>query len=373
MTMKRKLLLCLAVTLLSLQFAAAQSAAWQVFVERDVNPDGEDRLIFVNLLSGAETSLTVNGERYTVLPTGVLFENDIDGQVLVAAPDGEIAPHPLIAPADTTRRIDWTVSADGRALAWTITDGTLDALTTTTWIADGDTPRQVFADGPHDGIRAFPVAFNAERSVLYMDYQPDTIADFTPFRQYAALFSLDLETGETRSLPGEAGCFCGGGIGSGRFLRLTLAESGFDLRVVNLETGDQRLISGVGLSDYTQGGDVLIAPDGTHAVYALAQVRGFGTAEQTLQTTFVLVDLINFSQTPLLEVTDRFLRPVAWTDDASAVLLTSPAADGTWKINIALSNAQSNAQSSAQNAAQSTLENIAAATYLGTMLPPQER
>jgi hypothetical protein len=350
----RKLLLCLALALLSLHFAAAQSAAWQVFVQRDV--DGADRLTFVNLLSGEETSLSVNGEHYTVLPAGVLFEDAEDGRVLVATPDGEIAAHPLIEPGDSTRRVDWTVSADGRALAWTITEGTPDALTTTTWFADGESARQIFADGPRDGIRAFPVAFNAERSMLYMDYQPDTIADFTPFRQYAALFALDLESGETRSLPGEAGCFCGGAIGSGRFLRLTLAESGFDLRVVNLETNEERLISGVGLSDYTQGGDVLISPDGAHAVYALAQVRGFGTAEQALQTTFVLVDLISFTQSQLVEVSDLFLRPVAWTDDASAILLTSPAQDGTWKINIT----------------QNSVENIAAATYLGTMLPPQQ-
>lgn len=353
MTM-RTLRFCLLLALLCVRIAAAQSAAWQAFVLRNV--DGADRLIFVNLLSGEETSLSVNGERYTVLPTGVLFEDAADRRVLVASPDGAIAPHPLIQPGDLTRRVDWAVSADGRALAWTITEGTPDALTTTTWVADGDSPRQVFADGPRDGIRAFPVAFNAGRSILYMDYQPDTIADFTPFRQYAALFSLDLESGETRSLPGEAGCFCGGAIGSGRFLRLTLAESGFDLRVVNLETGEERRISGVGLSDYTQGGDVLISPDGARAVYALAQVRGFGTSEQSLQTTFVLVDLVTFTQTQLVEVTDLFLRPVAWTDDASAILLTSPTLDGTWKINIT----------------QSNVENIAAATYLGTMLPPQQ-
>lgn len=348
-----RLLLVFAFALLSAGLVSAQSAAWQVFIQHDVG--AADRLIFVDLLSGEETTLMVDGERYTVLPTGVLFQDAGDGRVLVASPDGTVAPHPLIAPSEAARRVDWTVSADGRALAWTITEGSLDALTTTTWIAEGESPRQVFSDGPHNGIRAFPVAFNAARSTLYMDYQPDTIADFTPFRQYAALFSLDLDTGETRSLPGEAGCFCGGGIGSGRFLRLTLAESGFDLRVVNLDTGDQRLITGVGLSDYTQGGDVLIAPDGTHAVYALAQVRGFGTAEQTLETIFVLVDLITFTQTQLLQLTDPFLRPVAWTDDASAILLTSPSQDGTWKINVG----------------QNTLETIANATYLGTMLPPQ--
>lgn len=351
----RRLILCLFLTALSLHAVSAQSAAWQVFILHDNAPNGDDRLTFVDLLSGEETSLLVNGERYTVLPTGVLFQDTDSRQILIATPDGETQPHPLIEFNADARRIDWTVAADGRSLAWTITEGTPTALTTTTWVADQENARQVFVDGPHNGIRAFPVTFSAERDVLYMDYQPDTIADFTPFRQYASMFSLDLKTGESQSLPGEAGCFCGGGIAGGRFLRLTLAESGFNLRAITLETGEQRSATGIGLSDYTQGGDVLIAPDGTHAVYALAQVRGFGTPEQSLHTVFVLVDLVTMTQTQLIETSDLFLRPVAWTEDASAILLTSPTQDGTWKISIE----------------QPLLESIADATYIGMMLPPQ--
>jgi hypothetical protein len=299
--------------------------------------------------------VSVHGAHYTVLPTGVLFQDDETQQALIATPDAEVAPHPFIQMGEFARRIDWTVSSDGRALAWTITGGTSAALTTTTWVAEGENVRQVLVDGPHDGIRAFPVAFNAGRSILYMDYQPDTIADFTPFRQYASLFSLDLETGETRSLPGEAGCYCGGGIGSNRFLRLTLAQSGFDLRAINLDTGAQQIIAGVGLSDYTQGGDVLIAPDGTRATYALAQMQGFGTPEQTLHIALILVDLVNMTQTKMLEISDLFLHPVAWTEDGNAILLTSPLQNGTWKVNIG----------------SNTLEAIADATYLGTMLSAQ--
>lgn len=351
----RKLLLYLMLTLLSLHLASAQSAAWQVFVLREVEGDGGDQVIFVNLVSGEETTVSVNGDRYTVLPTGVLFLDAETRQALVVTPDGQVAPHPLIETGEFARRVDWAVSADGRALAWTITGGTPTALTTTTWVSEVENTRQVLVDGPHDGIRAFPIAFNAGRDTLYMDYQPDTIADFTPFRQYASLFSLDLETREMQSLPGEAGCFCGGSIGSSRFLRLVLAGSGFDLRVVNLDTGVQQVIPGVGLSDYTQGGDVLIAPDGTRATYALAQMRGFGTPDQTLHIVLVLVDLVNLTQTQMLEINDQFLRPVAWTEDGRAILLTSPVQNGTWKANVG----------------ENTLEAIATATYLGTMLPAQ--
>jgi hypothetical protein len=351
----RRLILCLILTLFPFRLALGQVSAWQVFVLHSIEPDGADRLIFVNLITAEESSVSVRGTNYTVLPTGVLFQDTGTQQVLVASPDGEVAPHPLIDLGEFARRVDWALSSDGRALAWTITGGTPTALTTTTWVAQGMNMRQVFVDGPHDSIRAFPVGFNAGHNTLYMDYQPDTIADFTPFRQYASLFSLDLDSGETRSLPGEAGCFCGGGIGSSRFLRLTLGANGFDLRVVNLDTNTQEIIPGVGLSDYTQGGDVLIAPDGTRATYALAHISNFGTPEQTLQIVLVLVDLVNMTQTQLLEMTDLFLRPVAWTDDGSAILLTSSLMDGTWKVNIG----------------QDTLERIASSTYLGTMLPAQ--
>jgi hypothetical protein len=351
----RKLLLYLVFALLPLFPIHAQASVWQVFILRGIEADGSDRLIFVNLITAEETSVSVSGTNYTVLPTGVLFQDTETQQVLVARPDGEVNSHPLIETGEFARRVDWAVSSDGRALAWTITGGTPTALTTTTWVAENGTTGQVFVDGPHDGIRAFPVGFNAGHDVLYMDYQPDTIADFTPFRQYASLFSLDLETGETRSLPGEAGCFCGGGIGSSRFLRLTLGGNGFDLRVVNLDSNAQEIIPGIGLSDYTQGGDVLIAPDGTRATYALAHISNFGTPEQTLQVVFVLVDLVNLTQTQLFQISDLFLRPVAWTEDGTAILLTNPLEDGTWKVNVD----------------QNTVERIASATYLGTMLPAQ--
>jgi hypothetical protein len=351
----RRLLTCVVFVLLALYPAFAQASVWQVFLLRGIEANGDDRLIFVNLITAEETTVSVRGTNYTVLPTGVLFQDAQSQQVVVASPDGNVNPHPLIAMGEFARRVDWAVSTDGRALAWTITGGTPDALTTSTWVAEGETNRQVLVDGPHDGIRAFPISFNAGHDILYMDYQPDTIADFTPFRQYASLFSLDLQSGATRSLPGEAGCFCGGGIGSSRFLRLTLGGNGFDLRVVNLDTGTQEIIPGIGLSDYTQGGDVLIAPDGTRATYALAHISNFGTPEQTFQVVFVLVDLVNMTQTQLFEISDLFLRPVAWTEDGSAILLTSPLEDGTWKISVG----------------QNALERIASATYIGTMLPAQ--
>lgn len=334
----------------------------QVFVEQNAG-DGSDQLVFLDMITGAASSVAVNGERFTLLENGVMYFDQVERRVRIATADGIVTDHPFIQMPDDALRIDWLISTDRQAVAWTIARGLPNALRTTTYVAqiNGDGTRLVLEDGAHDGIRAFPVAFNADRTILYMDYQPDTIADFTPFRQYAALFSLDLTTLDSRSLPGEAGCFCGAALGAGRFLRLALARegAGFDLRVINLSTLAQQIIRSLALQDpayseYTQSGDMLLSPDGTRAVYALARIRGFGSPDGLFETVFVLVDLVNMQQTPITEATTQTLHPVAWTEDSGAILFTSPQEAGTWKV----------------SASGGELEYVAAASYLGTLLPP---
>jgi hypothetical protein len=65
----------------------------------------------------------------------------------------------------------------------------------------------------------------------------------------------------------------------------------------------------------------------------------------------VLVDLNNLTQTLLGSSVDFLLRPVAWTEDDSSVILTSPQQDGTWKVSVPAGD----------------LEQIATTTYLGTL------
>lgn len=343
-------------------FAAAQDGnpllpevrPWQVFLQRDIDSLGADRLIFINPFTDEETSVEVNGERYTPAGDGVIFFDPGANRVMVAMPNADVREHPFIQPGNDTRRVDWLVSPDHSTLAWTLTGGDT-GLTTITTVANlnGTNPRQVLMDGPRDGIRALPVAFNADKTVLYMDFQPDGIADFTPYPQFAGLFALDLASGSWERLPGEPGCFCGAGFGAGLLLRLAVSPdlSGFDLRVVNLEGDVEQTLPGLRLRNYTQAGDVVISPDGTRAVYALAQVRDFGRPGQSIQTVFVLVDLQTQTQTALTEPITTFVEPLAWTEDRSAVLLTSRQRDGTWKISLG----------------DGRLVKVAEATYLGTV------
>jgi hypothetical protein len=328
----------------------------QVFIQRNIDSAGADRLHFVDSLTGESTPLEVNGTRYTLVQRSVMFFDAIANQVMLASPNGDITPHPFIEPNEQTRRIDWLLSPDGIKIAWTLSDSDSEnMLTTTTMIADldGENSREILVDGPRDGIRALPIAFSADNRLLYMDYQPNAIADVTPFQQYAGIFSVDLESNQVVMLPGEPGCFCGAGIGAGMFLRLKLASdlNGFDVVVTDLAGQVGKTIPAIRLVNFTQAGDVLISPDGKRAVYGLAQVRNFGGPNEVVQTVFVLVNLTDVTQTALTSPINQFLQPVAWTETNTAVIFTSPQVDGTWKINLN----------------DGRLNRIASATYLGTL------
>ncbi|HEX2620419.1 MAG TPA: hypothetical protein VHL11_09735, partial [Phototrophicaceae bacterium] len=77
---------------------------------------------------------------------------------------------------------------------------------------------------------------------------------------------------------------------------------------------------------------------------------GFGSPQQEFHTILVLADLLNMTQNTLTEITS-FVRPVAWTEDNSAIIFTSPQQTGTWKINLQ----------------GSKLEKIAEPSYLGML------
>jgi len=309
-----------------------------------------DRLSFVDLLTGAETNLDINGDRYTLIDDGVMFFDRDRNRVRTAAPNGTMRDHPFVQLEGDARRIDWLIS--GGQVVWTLTSGTAPNLITATWVAnlDGSNRREVFADSNGEGVRAFPVALS--ESAVYLDYQPDVIGDITPFRQYAGLFSLNLTTGETAMLPGEPGCFCGAGIGAGRLIRLTLAANlgGFDVRVADLATGGERMISSLGV--FTQGGDVVISPDGRFAAYALGEIRDLGTPTQRVQTVIALIDLTTMTQRALVPTVDRQLRPIQFTE--GALLLIDPQANTTLKADLATG----------------ALETVAQAVFLGTLQNP---
>ncbi len=311
---------------------------WEIYVEQDIDDSGIDRLQFVNLLTGDISTLEVNGERYTALGDELLYFDILNQMVMTARPDGRTAPHPFIQ-LGAARRVDWIVSSDERSIAWTLTYDNEGGLTTVTTVANpnGTNQNLVLSDGPrNDGVRVFPVAFTIENSGLILDTQPDGIGDIAPYRQYANLFQLSLIDGTIMSLSDEPGCFCAASLRAGKLLRLAINNnfSGFDVTVSNLPDGDTETISSTGLVNYTQGGNILISPDGTRAVYALSQVE-INSTESDVRTVMMLVNLDTLTQTQLSEATTSYLQALHWTEDNTAVLVSMAGRNGTWKLELA--------------------------------------
>jgi hypothetical protein len=337
---------------------ASTSTPQYVFLERGIDNTGLNHLIFVDTLTGEETDLEVYGQRFALYDRNVMYFDPVNQRVMLASPDGRTREHPFIQPEPDTRRVDWAIDRTATKIAWTLTNADAqNQLSTITTVAniDGTEPQQILVDGPSaNGIRALPVAFSPDLTKLYMDAHPDGIDQFTAFNQYVSIFEVDIESGEIQSLPEEDGrCICGAGLGSNIFLRLRRPENleGYDVHIYDLSAGFDTVLPALQLNNYSVGGGVLIAPDGTRAVYALARVSDFGTPQQSIQTVFVLVDLLSMTQEALTRPITTFVRPAAWTEDNSAIIFTSPTQDGTWKISVG----------------EGRLERIATATYLGIL------
>jgi len=333
---------------------AQPDVPWQIFLDADIDEFGRDRITFVNPFIDDEISVEVLGERYTLLEQEIMFFDVASRQVMLIMADGTLTKHPFIQPGPMTRRVDWIVSPDRKLIAWTLTEGDSQrALTTVTTIANlnGTNPRQVLVDGPRDGIRALPVAFNVDRTQLYMDFQPDAIGALTPFQQYAGLFALDIESGKTTLLPDEPACFCGAMVRGDVFIRLVLSDdlSGFDVRVYDLANDTMMTIDAISLGGFTQAGDMRISPDGQQAVYVLSRLEGFGSEDQSVETALVGVDLQAFTQRVLIQPQPAFLKPVSWTENNSALIFTRSDDGDTWKLDLT----------------DESVERIAAASFLG--------
>ena len=330
---------------------------WMVFVQSDIDATGLDRLIFMDLQNGAENTLDVYGENYTIFGDEVMFYDYANRRVTLVAPDTTLRLHPFIRVLADTYRVDWVL--DSQRIAWTITSrdpgGQLETITSVAAL-NGAGAQIVFShsDPETPELRAQPLAFAANRDTLYMDFQLDGLSAFTPFSLYTRIFALDLTTGAYEFLPDEpANCICGAAIRAGKFARLRLADDlgGFDFHLYDLRGGFEDRIEALRLDTaYDNGGDVLLTPDGRRAVYALSQIEDFGRETQSITTVFVLVDLLTMTQTNLTTTPIRtFVVPVDWTEDNSALLLTNPTQDGTWKINLS----------------DGRLERVAEATYVG--------
>ena len=299
------------------------------------------------------------GERYSVLREQVLYFDAQARRVRLVDATGAITDHPFIQLPGAAQRVDWLAAPGGAQIAWSLSEATADGRWrshTRVAATDGSAMREVLVDGPHAERHAVPVAFSDDGATLYMNYRPAGAVARHERQGYADLFALNLAEGFTRRLPGEPGCLCGAAFADGRLLRLQPAGgSPGGLELVQRNSGGELSvrIAAPALPGFTQARHLLLTPDGSRALYTLAQVRDGGVAGETVRTVFVLADLNDRSSRILGEPVDARLGPIAWSEGGRMAIVTAQGAgqDGTWKLDLAAG----------------TLRQVASAGWLGSL------
>lgn len=313
---------------------------WAVFLRHNSAAPAETAVIFVDLLTGETTNALTRGERHTLIDDGVLYFDGNDLQVKLVKPDGLIREHPFLVMKSGDFRIDWAVANDGRQIAWAISRQGSDGLATSLMVADagGSDIRQLLSYGPRPGIRLVPVAFDRVADALYVAVHVEGTEEATAYARHSGLFRLDYsaENVATSALTNDQPCFCAVGFGDDVWLRLVSEDrtSGIELEIHELSTGTMRVVPPISMGSYEEAGNLLVSSDGAVAVYALSQVSGLNSLREDIRSVAVLVDLENARQMVVNYPMSNLVRPIAFTEDNSAVLLRQEGRDGTWKMQL---------------------------------------
>ncbi|MCY3832283.1 MAG: hypothetical protein OXG85_04655 [Chloroflexi bacterium] len=332
--------------------------SWDVFVKRSAESPLPADLIFVNLLTGAQTAISANGERFSLTQGGVIYFDLDNRQVKLAKADGIIREHPFINAARDTHSVDWIISNDKRRLAWSIVRKIEDdQRITAIWLTDaaGAEVRELLVYGPREGLQLRPVAFGADYSQLFVEVYADDSESFSPYLRRSGLFALSIGEGEVtaRNLPGDQTCFCPVGFGAGSMLWLAPSQAltGLDVEIFNLESGVSQLVPALARGNYRDAGNILVSADGKQAVYALSQVRNFASDHAEIRTVVVQVDLENGLQRIASRPIADLVRPLHFTENDRAVIVTLEGSDRTLKVDLQ----------------DGRLIDLAEATYLGRL------
>ena len=346
--MLRRLLLALASALFTTVVSGQadlqpglSSQTWEVYLQHDETAPTETLVVFVDLLTGATTSAATSGERHTLVDDAVIYLDEDQRQVKLVRPDGLIRDHPFITLTEADEHIDWAVSSGGGLVAWSSAGGgDEDQLTTRLMLADaaGAEARELLVYGPKPGIRLIPIAFSGDNNTLFVEVHAQGTAEASAYRQRSGVFALDLNTEQirTRALPGDQTCFCAVGFGRDVMLRLVTREDapGLALEIYDLRDGSLRSAPPVALGSYDQAGNILVSPDGALAVYALSQVSSWASAEKAIKSVIVVADLEAARQMVINFPMSALARPLQWTEDNSAILLTQAGQSSTWKMQV---------------------------------------
>ncbi len=320
----------------------AEQTGWDVFIYN--NEDDRARtLVFINMLTGEPNSLSVMGERFTLLGNAVLYYDLEEDQVKLAAPDASIQNHPLIRKSADAERIDWVLASDCQTIAWTETRrDSAGNLSTATYVSglDSADSRELLRDGPRAGTRVLPIAFSAASNELIMEAHPDGISEHFPYTRYAGLFALNLDDGTLRALPAESGCYCAAGFGDRVMLRIAPSASGDSIEAAlynlegSLDDSQSTVMAGALPDGFTVPSAALVSADDSLALYVLSQLPPLGEPRGETRSVFMLVNLQTFEQSLVSNPITGLAHAVAWTEDNGAVLFTNDQQLGTWKLRL---------------------------------------
>lgn len=318
-----------------------QRHSWDVFIRRNAELPALTDMIFIDLLSGGQSVVSAAGERFTLSAGGLLFFDPEERQVKIAKADGIIRDHPFIKAGAAAHSVDWAVSGDGGQIVWTVSRMTEDGkLITATWLADaaGAEIRELLVYGPRAGIQLLPIAIIETNGEIFMEAHALGSGGQSPYRRRTGLFSLTIRDDEleTRALPGDGACLCAVGFGANLMLRLAPNPdlSGLYVEIFDLDGGDPRVIPPLSRGDYNEAGNILLSADGKQAVYALSQIRETSTERDAIRTVLAHVDIENGRQRIASSPMPDLVRPLRFTDDNRAVLVTLEHSDATLKIDL---------------------------------------
>ena len=323
--------------------ADMQQHRWDVFVKRnDANPSLTD-VIFIDLLSGDESTLSAPGERFTLTSSGVIYFDRTERRVKLGKADGIVRNHPFIIANSESRRVDWVVSKDLEWIVWTISSQAADGqLITATWLADvaGAEVRELLVYGPRDGIQLLPIGFGKDLREVFMEAHAFGSERLSPYTRRTGLFALALGDDGlgTRALPGDQSCFCAVGFGVNVMLRLApnRTQGGLDVEVFRLDGdgGDPQIIPALSRGNYSAGGNIVLSADGKQAVYALSQVGGMADEDGEMRSVVVHVDIENGRQRIVSSPLPGPIRPLRFGEENRAALIAMEQHDATLKVDL---------------------------------------
>ena len=319
----------------------SQQHSWDVFIKRQAANPALTDVIFIDLLSGDESTLSASGERFTLTNGGVVFLDSAERQVKLAKADGIIRDHPYINLPSEAHLVEWAVSDDKDLIVWSVSRFVEDGqLITATWLADaaGIEIRELLVYGPRDGIQLLPIGFGQARGEIYMEARVQGSEGVSPYSRRTGLFALALSKDElvTRALPGDQACFCAVGFGSNLMMRLApnRESRGLDVEIYQLGGGDSKVIPALSRGSYSEGGNILISADGKHAVYALSRIGDGADERDEIRTVLVHVDIEEGRQQIASSPIAGTIQPLAFGEDYRTVLIAVGQREQTLKADL---------------------------------------